>query len=291
MKKALPKNPDWSYQHHVADKYLRDFENAFVSSVQDLQDAAKVEVIEESLRRGRPEMLVNFVGVREHLEDPLSANWTPVMNNILTASGATALQRLDAKALFTIRNPYAEVWAQNRVGMLIREVSDETVQAVRGLIAEGMRMGHPPEVLARRMRKWIGLTQRQEMAVLHYWESVASEGLRRLKTADKMAETYAKRLLRHRARLIARTETINASAKGTQLSWQHARDYGYVAPDAVQEWIAATRSGRTCERCMAFDGIQTPIGGVFVSRDGETSEGPTLHPGCRCAVGLVTPTS
>ena len=74
MKKALPKNPDWSYQHLVADEYLRDFENAFVSSVQDLQDAAKVEVIEESLRRGRPEMLVNFVGVREHLEDPLSAN-------------------------------------------------------------------------------------------------------------------------------------------------------------------------------------------------------------------------
>jgi len=290
LSKALPKDPEWLYQHQIADRYLDDFANAFTHTIEDLQNAAKVEVIEEALARGRPTLLINFISMQENMEDSLSAHWTPVLNKILDKTGAEVLQRLGADTLFTIRNPYAEGWAIAHAGELVKEVIEETRLAIARSVQYGMALGRPPEVLARRMRKWIGLTSRQELAVMRYWDSLVGEDMKSLAQADKLAGAYTKRLLKQRALNIARTETINASVKGTQVSWQHARDYGFIAPDAVQEWIAATLSDRTCERCMAFDGVQTPIGGVFVSRDGETSSGPTLHPSCRCAVGLVTPT-
>ena len=82
-----------------------------------------------------------------------------------------------------------------------------------------------------------------------------------------------------RAELIARTETIAASADGALASYQQAADAGALQGYG-KVWIAELDQ-RCCPICEDLDGEQQAFADPF--SDG--SDGPPDHPDCRCAVG------
>jgi len=100
--------------------------------------------------------------------------------------------------------------------------------------------------------------------------------------------------------MIARTETIRASARGSQALYQSwdvkAKQWHTVADD------------RRCPWCAEMDGTIIPIGGTFFEKDTdftvpsaatgnpvtmkltyEAVQGPPLHPNCRCQILPVLP--
>ena len=74
-----------------------------------------------------------------------------------------------------------------------------------------------------------------------------------------------------RARMIARTEVINAYNVGAKKRYEQA---GLTEKDMV--WIT-TFDERTCVICSGYDGM-------LISKTGEI---PPAHPNCRCTIAPV----
>lgn len=74
---------------------------------------------------------------------------------------------------------------------------------------------------------------------------------------------------KHRATVMARTETLNAFNQGAEVR------YAQAGIEKL-EWLAALDDGRRCDECAAMDGK------VFSIKSGHVR--PPLHPQCRCTV-------
>ena len=71
-----------------------------------------------------------------------------------------------------------------------------------------------------------------------------------------------------RAKMIARTEVINAYNRASMLVYEQAG-----IPDSEIEWISAMEE-RTCDVCMGYDGKPISVIGEI----------PPIHPNCRCTI-------
>jgi hypothetical protein len=181
---------------------------------------------------------------------------------------------------FTAVNPATIAWIDQHAVTLLEGIAADSVtaQQIRFIIEQGAMGQWDVRYMAELITDWIGLTERDIRALANF---AAGFGEDLDDRAMRLIGRYRDRLLRARAETIARTETINAANRGTQDLWQQALDDGTLPPDAMQTWIV-TPDGRLCSRCAAMEGVQAEVGGLFPG-DGD---GPTLHPRCRCTVGL-----
>ncbi len=177
-------------------------------------------------------------------------------------------------------NPYAVTAAQNQAAYLVTRVSLQTKAAIRSVITEALKQGITPRDTARILKPMIGLTQRQALAVMNFRERMRNAGAT-VSQAQSAAAKYTQQLLRERSMTIARTELIDSMTRGQRATWLAGRRDGKMPFGARAEWIV-TPDDRLCPRCMAMDGETADIEGVF--KGGII--GPTLHPRCRCAIGL-----
>jgi SPP1 gp7 family putative phage head morphogenesis protein len=100
--------------------------------------------------------------------------------------------------------------------------------------------------------------------------------------ADSAVARYEERLLRNRARNIARTETILAAEEGRNQAWEQAQERGAIAQDQEREWLTA-EDERVCPICGPLDGERVGLREAF---SGGFSH-PPAHPQCRCSTVLV----
>jgi hypothetical protein len=175
-------------------------------------------------------------------------------------------------------------WARRQAAELVTGVSQETRWAIRRIVEQSVARGTHPRETATLLDNIIGLTVRQAEAVRRYQASLVEEGVKPA-TMDRLVSRYADRLLRHRARMIARTETIRAANEGRRAVWSRNVLEGTILPERWErEWVAIVPSdGRTCRYCIGQDGQRAPIDGTYP--DG--SSGPPGHPDCRCTESLV----
>jgi F like protein len=96
----------------------------------------------------------------------------------------------------------------------------------------------------------------------------------------RKAKVYAEKLLRQRAKTIARTEILRASNAGQRAAWRSARDKGILPRTTLREWIA---TGGACAICSPLDGKTAGLDEPF---DGGI-DSPPAHPSCRCTTGLI----
>lgn len=201
---------------------------------------------------------------------------------------------------------------QNRLD-LVRQVSDDTRTAIRNAVAEGVAAGHPPDKIARAVRDSVGLTDAQAAFVRNYraeLESLDPGALdRQLRDArydgtvkaaidsgtalapdrvDALVERYQDRWIRHRARVISRTETLNAANAGAGAAMRQARDRGdFGQATVIKKWMTAPGCCDLCEAISDQNPDGVGLDDVFRwelgDRSGEISE-PTAHPSCRCVI-------
>jgi hypothetical protein len=185
-------------------------------------------------------------------------------------------------------NPKSVAWARERGAALVRDISREARKVVRGVVARSLERGERADAMARRIRRAVGLLEREEAAVERRRELLLSQGVPE-RRAEQLSDKYADELLSARATRIARTETIAAQNRGLLDSWRAASDAGALPP-VVRVWVSAPPSdnpGRPCPICLELDGQETPLDEPFQSAQlGEAVMAPPSHPGCRCTQTL-----
>ena len=101
---------------------------------------------------------------------------------------------------------------------------------------------------------------------------------------EELTARYYAKLLRARARNIARTEVLRASNAGKLESSTAAHRAGYVGTTTPQkEWVATAGAE---EGCAAADGQQVGLYDSFSTTFGNL-EMPPAHPSCRCSAVLT----
>lgn len=201
-------------------------------------------------------------------------------------------------AAFDRTNPKAVEWAHRHGAKLVTEITGETRKAIRSVVSLGISQGIPPKNLARILVNVISMTEAQANAVVNLHQKILTSPGKLVhagKTAirvpaggmdsarlDRVLQSYADRLTRQRALMIARTETIAAANEGQTLLWQQAQERGELPAVVRHQWMAAA-SERTCPICSALDGETVALGEEFSI--GVTN--PPAHPMCRCTTGLV----
>lgn len=193
------------------------------------------------------------------------------------------------KLAFDVTNPEAVTWAEERAGVLIKEIKDETLKSVRMIMKRAFTEGLPPRTSARLIREVVGLTSRQTASTLTYRDKLLKKGMKTLRV-ESLVKRYAEKLRKRRALVIARTETIAASNEGQRQLWLQAVKAGYLTGEEQREWIV-TPDDRLCERCAVMDGQTARINEPFRPETGKSVMSPPLHPNCRCATGLVVATA
>lgn len=169
----------------------------------------------------------------------------------------------------------------------IQGIARETQEAIRDIIARGLREGTHSTKLAREIREIIGLNRSQAAAVANYRAKLLADGVKRPPDRiERMVARYARKKLTERAETIARTEVIRAQSEGRRLQWLRLVAEGKLNSGEWQmEWLTA-RDERTCPICWPMHGQRQDIGDPFDSRDGPVYA-PPVHPRCRCNVRLV----
>lgn len=204
---------------------------------------------------------------------------------------------VDAELLFDLIDERAVIYAQERVGQLIVEITDQMRETVRETIAAAERGEMTYQGAAIELQKTIPLTTRDAKAVTKYTEKQFSRFLRqglseakaRIK-AQNMSAQYAAKLLESRTKTIARTEIIDASMSGRYIGWEAGVTAGYISNDSVKEWIAEPDA---CPICSELDGKLIGWNAEWQFPEGVTAGSsnrmPPAHPNCRCSVVILPP--
>ena len=284
--KQLPRDPEaYKRIHAVADAYLRAFEEAFLLATDDLLEAFREDEIARLIADGRPLLIVESIDWAAAYEEPLLANWQPLLEAIVRQAGVEAVQAFEFQYRFDLDNPYSQQWIREHGATLVREITDETREAVRNIVEEAWRYGGHPYEQARRIRNIVGLTQRQAAAVERYRLGLLEQGIDE-ERADALAQRYAARLRRDRARTISRTETLTAANAGQESAVRVAADMGLIDPAITKRVWIITPDERLCPRiCEHMRGVAVPFDQPFRTPVGEMWH-PPAHPQCRCAWGL-----
>lgn len=217
--------------------------------------------------------------------------------------------RPEAVALNVVFNEVNERtirWAKTSVARNIVGVTPANLTIIRNTITLSLEAGTGPRVAARHIQDLIGLTPGHEKAVNRLYFSSLEDGVS-VSHARRIAARKAKKLLRWRANMIARSETITAANMGQQLTWETALDNGLLPQGTKKIWVA-TGDNRTCPICAVLDGTVIEIMSSFAvnvqatkfTRTGSTFRvaatkplpnpstvrTPKAHFMCRCAMRL-----
>ncbi len=281
---------DWRTLHRVADQQAPTVEQAFVRVVAAARGGQTRSRIQHALQRGnRRRALTIAVEAWQSASETWRAVLVPALRDTVLAAATAVGTRMvrDARIAFTVTNPAATRWAETQVGRLIRRITADQRQAIRHVIVQAFSEHLTTRQVAIRLTDQIGLQSRQTAALERFRADLVEKGLR----ADRVSVVTRRardRLIRSRARSIARTEIMRASNMGQQLLWEAAVDAGEWRAQDVRRMFIVTPDDRLCPVCAPLDGVRVGLRDAFVSPTNRAAAVvPPLHPRCRCAVGLV----
>jgi hypothetical protein len=187
----------------------------------------------------------------------------------------------------------------------LRRMADTIEAVIDQDIRQGLTNGMTTDEIARVIKATIGLTPKQAAAVENYRRlleagdqaaldrvlrdarfdrSVRSGNLDADKI-DRMVTRYAERFQAHRAKTIARTESLRATNAGRAAAWAQYADRKGLGGDAVLRYWQTAHDERVCPICSAIP-LMNPSG-VPMDEPYNTPVGPLMmppepHPNCRC---------
>lgn len=278
--------PEYWAIHNVADEQQEEFQQAWFAGVSSIQDLVVLQAIQDAFARGDLGTTLEEIPWDQFPTElsPFRDEFINVLQQGANATWEFLPDDVQAELRFDLMNPRSVEFIRDHTGELITQVTEETREAIAGVIDRAFTDGMHPRTSARHIRNTIGLTNRQASAV---------DNLRRRLREDNVpwpdvmnqTERYANDLLRQRSENIARTETLRAANAGQELLWLQAAEEGLInEARTLKEWIV-TPDDRLCEFCEPLDGQTQPLDGFFTSEIGNV-EVPPLHPQCRCAMGL-----
>ena len=295
-----PPDDTWRVLHRLASGEEPGARRQFLEALANLRDDLPLDDIADALANGDIDRVLRLIPFGD-LHDALVAleeSLDGLRSDAFDVGTKVAEPYLDAEQLairLGHRSTLGIAWQQVSETVLatiryegarrIQQITDETRAAVRQFVERAYVDGIHPRQIVKDLKTVIGLTTRQEGAVDRYRQALVDEGVTPARVEQLVTRRRAK-LIKQRATLIARTETIRAMNEGQRASWQTLVDRGLIDPNRMErEWMAIVPTdGRTCPECEALDGARAPIGGSYGALGGS---GPPEHPACRCVERLV----
>jgi hypothetical protein len=246
---------------------------------------------------------LNGTGIPDGVESLRSALQATAVSGGIAAVDALP-SRVSVGLSFDLKSLDAQSFLEGYAFPLIREISDNTREGIRGVVLDAFKEGGHPFEQARRIRDMIGLTANQNDAVMNYRAALMDTGsalrdsltrslrdgrfdptiLRAARNnasltqiqVDKMTGRYYERFINYRAKNIARTESLRASNQGQRAAWGQAVKQGYLPKDQEREWEVSGDEA-TCPICSALDG---EVRGLDEEFDDGIMDPPDPHPSC-----------
>lgn len=141
----------------------------------------------------------------------------PTLHEILVNGGNSVMRKklVRKQERFDSIGIEAVAWSNQHSAELVTEITNKTMKGIRAYIADGVNAGKSVPTIARELRPLVGLTERNIFAVANFHEKLILDRPELTAAMQRsMTETYARRLHRNRATMIARTETANALNEG-----------------------------------------------------------------------------
>lgn len=204
----------------------------------------------------------------------------------LLPARAEQVVQVALEAVFNRVNTEALLYAQQASAQLVTHISSSTQQAIRETLSRAFQQGETPEQLMQALHDVVGLTPRQAQALERYREGLLASETPPAQV-ERLVAQRAEALLQQRLETIARTETMDAANAGQQALWEQAARDGLL-PDTLRRFWVVTPDERLCPVCAPIPGLNPS--GVHLNQPFQTpvgpSDGPTLHPNCRCTLTL-----
>jgi len=180
---------------------------------------------------------------------------------------------------FDAKNEMAQAYAGRQAARYVTRVSAETKAGLQGIIGKSIREGITARNTAKLIKSSVGLNGPQGAAVNTYYNKMIARGTDPGR-AWKLADKYSDKLLKARAKTIARTETMGALNGGALEQARQRRDAGlYLNP--MKKW-KITADEVTCTVCRPLEGQVRPLEGTFSTG----VSAPPAHPNCRCTLSF-----
>jgi len=197
------------------------------------------------------------------------------------------LAKLNLNMNFNLINPHAVAFSERHIPRLVDSLVDGAERNIQRLITASFRDGIPPMRVARQIRNYIGLTDRDSRTSANFEQRLIDEGVN-LRDVDRRVAMHAQRMVNRRAKTIARTEIMRAHNFGQDALWRESMNQGLLnKDDTFREWIITPDDRLDLQICERMDGVQVPFKDYFSVPTVGDLMNPPAHPNCRCTVGLV----
>ena len=231
----------------------------------------------------------------------------PSIMTAVTQGGAETLAGLTEGAVYDPFITGIENWVTTHGGEWITLMSNESQEAVQGLIRFAADGQLGVDEMSRLTRPLIGLNERQAKANARFYANRKQQYIQILKEqrpkatekqiereaqrrARESAVRYATRQHRQRAMMIAETEMSFAYNKGGNDAVKQMVKEGILPSTIKPQWSTAADE-LVCDDCGALDGVIIDLGDEFDFKARELYEGsketPPAHPRCRCALCYI----
>lgn len=290
-----PDAAQYQWLHDLADASAPAVRRAFLAAVEKLKGSVKIGELADALERGNMDEVMRLLAIDTQMPAEMRAALQTTLEDAFVAAGRAAVTEtlptdIQLAMRFDLTNPNAVEFLRSYEFGLIRQVTQDTRDAVRSVVLRAFEEGGHPREQARAIRDIIGLTDRQQAAVANYRASLVEAGYDTDKIAG-MVERYQQKLLRLRATNIARTETLRAANAGQNAAWQQAADTQLLNRVTARQYWLVTPDDRLCPYCAVVPIMNeggVPLGGYFLTLLGPV-EYPPLHPQCRCVLTIEEP--
>jgi hypothetical protein len=303
----------------LLEKLAPDVARAFVAAIQEITDDALLQQVMEAVERNDVEAAfralgffpASFNGFAASLRAAFEAGANfMLMSFPKYVSGADGIK---TRVRFNMRDPRAEQWLLDEAGTLITAIEQDTRNAVRNVMGDGMREGRNPRKVAldivgrynrdtgHREGGVVGLGQREETwsrnartRLLTLDEGYFELSLRDKRfdgtvraaidagkplpadVVDKLVDRYRANALRHRGETIGRTEALHALNRSEWLATKQAVEQGNLRADAVTRVWDSAGDSRVRPAHRELDGQTVGIDEPFVS---PVTGARMMHPG------------
>jgi len=268
-----------------ADRLEGKFRTAYLRSVLKLADDKELKKLLDDIDKGRFSF-GDSVDARLNSVRIDVAEMNEIARQAIAGSAKITNQVMGLKGSFDVVNDSVIDAAKKLSVELSTNLTKTAKASLRQIIEDQLSGNISRQEAVRRITMEVGLLPQHAKAVANYRKTLISAGTPRGQ-ANRMAEQYAKRLLKYRANMIARTEVARATGIGQTNFWRQMRDQGALPPSTNRVWITAMDE-RACEFCRSMKGEVATIDGGWETPKGYMEYPQASHPHCRCSSGITT---
>lgn len=229
-------------------RLLNSGERKMISPSREFMEFMIDEILKglSKMKKGTPQKMVNSITDWDDLREQGVKIFKPVLLELLDKGGDSVVRRgIKKQERFDPIGVEAVKWVSKHGAEMVREITDKSMDAMREFFRDGINRGWSTQEMARAIRPYVGLTEKQLVGLANYEEKLIET--RPDLTANRirsMTNTKAKRMVNDRVMLISRTESSSALNEGIR--------EGYLQMGIKR--LERVEDPRCCDICAEYNG-------------------------------------